>query len=184
MKKVLSILIVLTALVFVSGANAADTGFYIGAGGQHAWENFSNTDGIDVDNSFGINLRAGYQLMKYLAIEANYDWYNGFDLKWSGYDLGSIMVQTAMIDLKGMYPINDFVPYVRLGGGWMWAKFDGKNGYGNSSDNDFAWDFGAGIDYYINKNISIGPNIKYVIGTGNLDNIKYTAVGFGLEYHF
>jgi opacity protein-like surface antigen len=195
MKK-LSILVLLVSLIFVSEVNAAEQGPYIGAGGQHAWENFQNVPSdVNVDDSWGLNFRAGYQLNRYLAIEANYDWYDGFDWKFNHnnyYDNNldvKLEVQTLLFDLKAMYPIKNFVPYVRVGGGWMWANFDVRNSYYNShyeSDtfDDFAWDVGGGFSVYLTPNICIGPSFRYVMGTGDVDNIRYSTLGFGLEFHF
>jgi opacity protein-like surface antigen len=187
MKKFFSILVVLVSLVFASGASAVEQGPYIGAGGQHAWENFQNVpNGVNVDDSWGFNFRAGYQFNRYLALEGNYDWYDGFDLKYDDYTYGKIEVQTLLFDLKLMYPIKNFVPYIRGGGGWMWTKFNPNNSNLNSSDtiDDFAWDMGVGFSVYLTPNVCIGPSFRYVVGTGDVDDIRYSTLGFGLEFHF
>jgi opacity protein-like surface antigen len=184
-KKFIGAVVILVSLLFVPGANAAETGFYIGAGGQYAWQDFNNLGSLDVDNSSGLNLRAGYEFAKYLALEANYDWYNGFDFKWQGDKYGSLEVQTFLLDLKLMYPIQRFVPYARVGAGWMWTNFDYDHWSGhNISSDDFAWDFGAGVDVYLTPQISLGPSLRYVMGTGDLQDVKYLTLGFGLSFHF
>jgi opacity protein-like surface antigen len=184
MRKLVSVIAVLSTLVFVTGAKAATqaptSGFYLGVGGSYAWENFDNTDGIDIDNTWGFNAHAGYQFMKYLALEANYDWLDDFDLKADGLS-ADLTIQTLMLDVKLTWPIDPVVPYVRGGIGWMWAEIDLD---GSTSDNDFAWNLGAGVDYFFTKNVSLGLDFKYVWGTGDLDDFQYTVGSLKLTYHF
>jgi Outer membrane protein beta-barrel domain len=76
MKKLVGVVVVLLAIAFGVSMVYADTpakGFYFGAGASYSWEDFRNTDGLDVDNAGGFGFYGGYQVMRYLALEANYD---------------------------------------------------------------------------------------------------------------
>jgi len=184
MRKLVGIMTLLFTVIFAPGVSAdtqtPTSGFYLGVGGSYAWENFDNTTGIDVDNTWGLNAHAGYQFMKYVALEANYDWLNDFDLKAYGRS-ADLTLQTLMLDAKLMWPIDPVVPYVRAGIGWMWADLDAD---GSTSDNDFAWNLGAGVDFFFTKNVSLGLDFKYVWGTGDLDDFRYTVGSLKLTYHF
>ena len=44
--------------------------------------------------------------------------------------------------------------------------------------------FGAGADVYINDNWSVGAELTYFIGMGDMDSIKYVKATGGITYHF
>ena len=186
MKELVGVVVVLLAIAFGVSMVYADTGakgFYFGAGASYSWEDFRNTDGLDVDNAGGFNFYGGYQLTRYLALEANYDWHADFDLRYNGTTIGSISdLQTFMVDAKAMYPIGRFVPYVQAGLGWMWATAEVKHGGDNTND-DFAWNIGLGLEHYLTPNVSLGLDHKYVIGTGDVDDLRYHQTTLRLTYH-
>lgn len=199
MKKLIGVVAVLLAIAFGTSMVYADTsarqvstpaktmvpdeGFYVGVGGSYSWEDFENTDGLDVDNAGGFGFHGGYQIIKYLALEANYDWHANFDLEDNGTKLGSVSdLQTLMVDAKGMYPIGRFVPYVQIGVGWMWATLEVRHD-GENSDNDLAWNIGFGLEHYFTPNVSLGVDHKYVMGTGDVDGLRYHQTELRLTYH-
>lgn len=196
-------LIILTLPLHVM-AQAKEQGFFLGGGATYAWENFDDDDiedlnndpdisGLtaDFDDAWGLNLFAGYKFMRYLAIEANYNYYEDFDLDVDArvFDIPvslefDVEVWTLTADLIAMYPVyNDrLVPYLRLGGGYMDAEIEG---YGADEDeSDFAFNLGAGIDYYFNESVSLGFDGKYVWGTGDLDELEYFVGAIRLGFHF
>jgi opacity protein-like surface antigen len=167
----------------------AETGFYFGGGGSYAWENF-DTDvfedfgiNVDIDDSWGLNAFAGYRIMRYLAVEGNFNWYDDFDAQALDVDF-QIKIWTLMLDLKGMYPVyNDrLVPYLRLGGGYMDAE--AEIGSNSEKEEDFGINLGAGIDYFATDQVSIGLDGKYVWGTGDLDELEYFVGTLNVAYHF
>jgi opacity protein-like surface antigen len=85
-----------------------------------------------------------------------------------------------MLDVKAMFPLfeNRIVPYIRLGGGLMHAELE------NEDQDEAAWNIGAGIDYFLNQNISIGIDGKYVRGTDDFNDIKYFVGSCVIGYHF
>lgn len=188
MKKLL-ICSIIASFVFcfssLANAQMKDSGPYIGLGLAYAKETFDTDDlrgatsSATVDDTWGFNIVAGYTFVKYFAIEANFNWYDSFKLDTN---LGSsdIDIWTVMLNGKVMYPLfeNRLVPYAKAGIGWMYASMDSGN------DNNIAWDFGGGIDYYITPNISVGLDIKYVIGTADLDDIEYYVGSIVAAYHF
>jgi outer membrane autotransporter protein len=87
-----------------------------------------------------------------------------------------------MVDAKGMYPIGGFVPYIQVGAGWMWAKTEVRHD-GNNTNDDFAWNIGLGLEHYLTPNVSLGLDHKYVIGTGDVDDLRYHQTTLRLTYH-
>jgi opacity protein-like surface antigen len=190
MKKTLARLAFVAGFICFSSATHAqmkDTGVFIGGGLSYAWNNLDTNDlendfgNISIDDAWGFNLFAGYRFIKYLSLEANHNWYDSFkiDTDFGSFDLN---VYTLMLDAKVMYPLfeNRLVPYVRLGGGFMHAELE------NEDQDGSAWNIGTGIDYFINQNISIGIEGKYIWGAVELNDvqIEYFVGSFVIGFHF
>lgn len=192
MKRFVTLTVVLLA-VFAFSYNAQaeikERGFFLGGGVGYAWENFDTDDldnlglNVDVDDSWGFNLFVGYRLMRYFALEGNYNWYDDFKVDVNGFNF-DVGIWTLMLDLKAMVPVyNDrLVPYVRLGGGYMSADADMSGT--DFDENDFAWNLGAGADYFVTDKVSLGLDGKYVWGTDDLDNLEYFVGTVRVAYHF
>jgi opacity protein-like surface antigen len=163
-------------------------GFYIGGGASYAWENFDTSEidflgNVSIDDAWGLNAFAGYRFTRYIALEGNFNWYDDFDAKINGFDF-QVKIWTLMLDLKAMYPVyNDrLVPYVRIGGGYMDGEIEVAGL--NESDEDFAFNLGGGLDYYVTDLISLGLDGKYVWGTGDLDDLEYFVGTANVAFHF
>ena len=172
-------IMVLLALTINAEAGPAETGFYLGGGVAYAWENFDGE--FDFDDAWGLNAFAGYRFMRYIALEGNFNWYDDFE---SGSTNADVEIWTLMLDLKAMYPVyNDrLVPYLRIGGGYMDSK--ASAGSLDASNEDFAFNFGGGLDYYVTDQVSIGLDGKYVVGTGDLDAVEYFVGTLNVAFHF
>ena len=164
------------------------SGFYIGGGASYAWENFDTTEidflgNVSIDDAWGLNAFAGYRFTRYIALEVNYNWYDDFDAKISGLPF-QVKIWTLMLDAKIMYPVyNDrLVPYVRIGSGYMDGEIE-VAGF-NFSDEDFAFNLGGGLDYYVTDLISLGLDGKYVWGAGDLDDLEYFVGTANVAFHF
>ncbi len=183
---------VMVSLVLSIKAEAApaEQGFYLGGGAAYAWENFDVDDledalglSVDVDDAWGINAFVGWRFMRYFALEGNFNWYDDFDAEVGGVNF-EVEIWTLMLDLKAMYPVyNDrLVPYLRVGGGYMDAEIDVLGV--DDSDEDFAFNLGGGLDYYVTDQISLGLDGKYVWGTGDLDELEYFVGSINAAFHF
>ena len=172
-------IMVVFALSINAEADPADTGFYLGGGVAYAWENFDGE--FDFDDAWGINAFAGYRFMRYIALEGNFNWYDDFESDSTNAD---VEIWTLMLDIKAMYPVyNDrLVPYLRVGGGYMDAK--ASAGSLDASNEDFAFNLGGGLDYYVTDQVSIGLDGKYVVGTGDLDAVEYFVGTINAAFHF
>jgi len=175
----LAALLVLLTFTINAEAEVKEKGFYLGGGVAYAWENFDG--GFNFDDAWGLNAFAGYRFMRHIALEGNFNWYDDFESDSFNVD---VEIWTLMVDAKGMYPVyNDrLVPYLRAGVGYMDAEADA--GAFDADDEDFAINFGGGLDYYVTDQISLGLDGKYVWGTGDLDDIEYFVGTINAAFHF
>ena len=95
MKKFFTFFTFIMALIIVNSSYAIDPGFYIGAGGSYAQQNFDinndvsnvlNSLGLDdeFNNTSGVNLKVGYRVNDISSWELNLDFLPGF--KWPGFE--------------------------------------------------------------------------------------------------
>ena len=54
----------------------------------------------------------------------------------------------------------------------------------NEDSEDFAWNLGIGADYFFTPNISVGLDGKYVVGTGDTEDINYFVGSVLVGFHF
>ena len=183
MKKFLTLLAVLLVVFIFNSKTEAEVrekGFYLGGGVAYAWENF-DVGGFGFDDAWGLNTFAGYRLMRYFAVEGNFNWYDDFTLE--SFDV-DVQIWTLMFDVKAMYPIyNDkIVPYLRAGVGYM--DKEASAGSIETSDSDAAINLGGGLDFYVTGQFSLGLDAKYVWGTGDLEAIEYFVGTINAAFHF
>ncbi len=103
--------IVIGALSFTLSSEAVseDRRFFAGAGLSYAVEDFDDGDvkklaGSDtIDNAWGFNLFAGYNLFKHLAVEGNFNWYDDFEGEAGAINF-DVSIWTLMLDLKVISP--------------------------------------------------------------------------------
>lgn len=202
-----SLIVVLLLLFSVSYAES-NQGFYVGLGGSYALENFNEDEmginentgaNIDFDNATGINVKVGYQLTDLFALEFDFNKLSSFDgsdtVTYSGYPLtldAKIDITTYMLVAKFTPALNlkSAKPFIVAGYGIMEGDMDVDGSLlgipisESDSESDQAVKAGIGIDFFVNENVSIGIEGDYVVGLGDLDNIKYTNLSLGAAYHF
>jgi opacity protein-like surface antigen len=199
--------VALTADDEIDPEDFARRGWLIGVGGSYAIETFqddaeSNLDRIigvptrlSVDNSFGFNGRAGYRCHRRFSAEFQIEWLDAFESEVSSVGFGEIaeikfepIVYTA--NFKGYLLTGRYQPFLLLGAGMTTvdAKLTKDNvGLGLSSsqnENSFTMRFGGGIDLYATKNVVVSLQADYVRPFGNLDDLTYVSIGWGLQYRF
>jgi opacity protein-like surface antigen len=181
--------------------------FYIGVGGTYAVAHFG--EGLDPDNTWGLNAKLGYRFHDLVALQFDYDYIFGFEDNYNGVFVSDttygakqeyeVDVQTFILSLKGYFPIDPYgiKPFVIVGAGAMHADLDvktkvfGLSGPGTSvtfkdseDQTDWCAKLGGGLDWFLTSNLSLGVEGTYVWGFGDLDEIKYINLGVGLTYHF
>ena len=165
----------------------ARKGFYAAVGGIYAFENFNRTNGILFDDAPGFNLRLGYRLHPYIAVEAEGERTMGFDVKQFN---GDINTWVATINGKVFALTGQFQPYGLLGVGAMNATtngslvFVGSNGRPSTNETDVVFRYGAGVDAYVTKNWVVNLEGSYINPRGDVGALEYFTIGGGLQYRF
>jgi len=168
----------------------ARRGWMLGLGGSYGIETFqddaeSNLSRVlgvptklSVDNSFGINGRAGYRCHRRFSAEVEIEWLDGFESDFSSPGFGELgelkfepIVYTA--NFKG-YSVDVKLTKDNVGLGLSSSE----------SENAFTMRFGGGIDLYATKNVVVTLQADYVRPFGNLDDLDYVSIGWGLQYRF
>ena len=157
--------------------------FYVGAGGSYAIEDFGDGDfdDGDFDNSWGVNVKAGYNLHPLLDIEFDFNYLNKFEDR--GYDLN---IMTYMIALKGYFPISTekVKLSVVVGGGMMYAALDPEVSVYSPDDTELCAKVGLGLDFFATPDISFGIEGNYTLGFNDLEEVRYFNFTLGVAYHF
>jgi opacity protein-like surface antigen len=168
-------------------------GWYVQAQGIYALENFGktgryNTMGLDVDNTFGFNVEAGYRVAQLFALGAEFEWTHAFE---SGDEL---RIGTYQVGIPfRLYPLarlfdpdsiaNRFQPFIKLSPTWMWGERD-IDGEEDDGQGGFTGRMGGGLDVYITDHFVFATSALYNWPTSNIDSLGYWSFGAGLQYRF
>lgn len=193
------------------GLDDAGRGFYVAVGGSYAFEDLDveydlyDEDGqpmagggdVDLDDTWGLSLKAGYHVNDWLSVEFAFDYLSEFDgddrrdVDGDPLDLDAELdVMTYMGVLKFTCPLEPLKPFIVAGGGLMDADPDVTASWRGASDSSSESDTGAcaklglGVDYFWTQSFAIALEGSYVWGFGDVDEIQYFIVTAGLGYHF
>ena len=207
MKKILLILpLLILAFIYSDTVQAQDVDYarpawYVSVSGSfdvHLFENeIENAfDGIiDVKNAWGIDVKIGRRVLKWLSLEAEYEYVNGFDINVEDITIFKIPANTLTGNIKLHYPIQRFIPYVTagIGGTWYNIKDQFGLGIGFESGTAFAGRVGGGLDIFLTEHWAINANYTFVLTTfdlknptqdNNISDIHYGALQVGIAYYF
>ncbi len=201
--------LIVAALLMVPGlAPAAESGPYIGIGGTFAKQDFDTGDldrelagtglSADFDDTWGLNVKAGYKFNRYIAAELAFDYLPGF--KWdvatrisgtpfSGEVTVDVTAWTLAVKLTP-FDLQKVKPYFVVGGGIMNASLDvsasipGASASSSDDETDICGKVGLGVDYFITEKVAIGLEGAYWTGFNDLDEIRFYTVTAGVAYHF
>ena len=176
---------------FTSPAEEKHGRIFAGAGVSYVVERFDDGDLKDfpgnssIDNSWGFNVFGGYWWIKHLAFEGNFNWYADFEGQTEAIGDFDISIWTAMLDVRVFSPSlwqDRIFPYARIGGGWMDVDIDAKAF--DSSDSDFAYNVGLGVDFFVTHKLSLGLDGKHIWGTGDVSDFNHMTFTLRAAYHF
>jgi hypothetical protein len=171
------------ALAAAQEQDVTRSGSYVGVAGTWAIELFDPPPPLDVDNSIGLNARAGYRFMPYLAAELHYEWGSEFDVDAGVFGETEIETHVATVNVKGIYTspnVGPIQPYLLAGAGFMYAEADDID----VDETGFAARMGGGFDLYFSESVSAVAEVTYVLTTGDVDGLDYLSLAWGLRYHF
>ncbi len=198
--------VVLLAALAVPSARAADpefarSGVYVGAAGTYGFNliesSFDDVFGndVDVDDTWGFNARLGYRALSWLAVEAEYEYLDNFEVSVANLHLADLKAQTISGNLRFIVPIKRFQPYLCLGAGATFFSLDDNAVPGLDVDNSsFSGRIGLGFDVYVTRSIVLGVGADAVLSTAEVSDpvfsgdtsssLSYIAVYAGLAYRF
>jgi len=150
---------------------------------------------VDIENAWGIDLKVGRRLLKWLSLEAEYEYIDGFDFNVDNVKIFSLQANTFTGNVKFHYPIQRFIPYAiaGVGGTWFNIKDEIGLGIGFESDLALAGRLGAGIDIFLTEKWAINTSYTFVLTTFDLTNptkienisgIYYGSFQLGVAYYF
>ena len=140
---------------------------------------------VDFDSSWGVRVGGGHIINDIYSIDASLEYIVPFE-DTAGGKTDDMDVKNLSLGAKLALPKQDeLVPYGILGIGIMNSHEDitYKTASSRQSDWGMSLRVGAGLDYYVGNNISIGAEAAYVTGMGDVDHVKYTTISVGLQYH-
>src|SRR5262245_34648435 len=185
----------LAASVAAPPASAEDgysrTGWYAGARGVYAVENF-DVDG-NADNDFGFNLFGGYRLFSFLSSDFEFEYIDALRVK-GGAGNPNFDVRTFVLGwnfrayplsplLEESSPLQRVQPYLSAGVSNQWVQLQRLPG-GDRDEGNFAGRLGGGVDFYLTENWVLNADAIYTIGTGDVSDFPYLSVGWGFAYRF
>ena len=181
MKYLTKITLLIIAVLFLTTPVYAED-VYVGIGGTYAYENFDV--GVDFGDGSGINLKAGYVLNDNVAIELSYDYLQDFDYS-DAVVSAEADIETLMAAVK-ISTGEELRTYLIGGLGVMRGELIAE-AFGlrdSASENDLCAKAGAGIDYFVTDEVSVGVEGAYVWGFNDLEGVEYTQIICGVSYHF
>lgn len=155
---------------------------------------------VDFSDSWGIQGRIGYQVTGIFAVEGALEWIDGYT--WSGHynfygvpSYASIKANVQFATLCGrlMPPIGElwwFRPYLIVGGGIMNAeiesdaRFNGKPQSFSNTETHPMGKVGVGMDFYLNKDLSVGLEGYYCWGFQEVDELQFANIAILTSMHF
>jgi len=164
--------------------NYARSGYYLGLAGTAAFENFHNTGGNSVDDTVGLNARAGYRINETLATELEFEWAQDFQFDGSGGTSADIYSLT----LNGKYYFLPGRIQPLVVGGVGYAHADVSGGGVDASPDDLTFRFGGGVDFYATEHIVLQLEATYFIPpkawSMTMHDLQYTSLSWGAAYRF
>jgi opacity protein-like surface antigen len=147
------------------------------------------TDGVTVEEPFGLGARVGYRFHPHFAAEAHLQWFANAAVRFTSEDSTVMAFKFDNLAYSGnvkVYLLTGRIqPFLLAGAGFMHFSADDKVGLGiKTSGEDFAARFGTGIDLYITPSIAGFAEGAYVLTTGELDGLDHVVWSVGLQYRF
>jgi opacity protein-like surface antigen len=153
------------------------TGVYLQGGIVYGFEDFDD-DGIgghDIDESVGLDVRAGYRTHEHLAVEVQFQQFSDF-----GVDDADLEVWAASLNGKAFLSSGRVQPYFLGGVGYAQADLDGPDG----DEGAFAGRVAAGVDGYITENCGLSGELGYILPSDDLEDLNIMPVSLSAFWRF
>lgn len=179
-------------------------GYYVAANFAYGVELFDvNPLGIvlarptvpfEAQNAFGLNVRFGQRVQKWLGLEIEYEWMDSFDIEGAGVTAATYDPDVVTFNGRFYLPTWRAQPYVIVGGGLVSydLRLAGQVNTFSVSENGFAFRGGAGVDVYLTRNLVLNVEGTALLNTDTfeilaqpaINDLYYISVTGGLVYRF
>lgn len=161
-------------------------GPYVGVGGSYMVSGFQGgARSADFGDTLGFNVRGGYRLNDYWALEGLYEYGDDFGAH-QVVPGGDIQTNTFMGGAKLILPLGRFQPYLSGSAGFVNANAD-KSLRRTNWDVDgtnFAGRFGGGVDLFATENVAVFLDASYTMPIKEVSDLYYFSFGWGAKYVF
>jgi opacity protein-like surface antigen len=156
------------------GEGYARDGWYLGLGGTAAIEDMGSS--MAAQNGWGGSARAGYRCHPNVSVEGQAEGFT-FDLDVDDPNYG--------FNVTGFDVTANGKLYLPLLGERLQPFF--LSGFGalhDGEDTDIVMRLGGGVDYYLTQNIAVSLDMSYMSPHGQVSDLNFWSMGFGLQYRF
>jgi opacity protein-like surface antigen len=174
-------------------------GFYVGGGATYGFNLFDSAfddlfSDVQVGDTWGFYNRLGYRPLRWLAVEAEYEYLHDFGVRAEGVHLADLRAQTITANVRFIGPWR-FQPYFLLGAGASLFSLNDNGVPGLEVDHSsFAGRIGIGLDTYVTQNLVIAVGADTVLTTAQVKDpvfsgdssstLSYVAVHMGIDLRF
>src|SRR5262245_1210574 len=178
----------------------ARSGFYLGGSATYGFNLLESAfddvlfDDVDVGDTWGFDPRVGYRALRWLAVEAQYEYLRNFGVTFAGAHLADLNAQTITANVRFIAPLRRFQPYLRIGAGATIFDLDDNIVPGLRVDHSgFSGRIGVGLDVYATENLVIAVGADSVLSAaqvedtvldGGSESLSYIAVHMGIDLRF
>jgi len=155
---------------------------YLGIAFAVGIDQFDNTQGFSsFDEAFGVDLWVGVRANRYLGVEGELIYLEGFDTEFLDVPIDfEALGFTANLKL---YPLEGRVEPYLLGGvgvGRLDAKFRGIS----VDESDAIFVLGGGVDVYFYHGFAAVLGAGYVFTTGDIKDTDFVTIKVGIQHKF
>ncbi len=163
-------------------------GVYVGGAAFYAPEVFDEASSVTVKSSAGASARLGYRVHPNIAVDARFDWLDGFKVRRGGSE-GEIDGWALTGNVRAILLPWRWQPWMGVGVGAIVTDFDGKQADGRKLDTDGTetdpiFRFAAGFDTYLTPSFVLTVEAAMNAVTDDRDYINYGQLSVGLDYRF
>ncbi len=174
----------------------ARSGFYLMAAGLTAWGTSETDKEIEnlapgglqpkVERTLGAQGRAGYRITPRFAAELHGEWLQEFEFEVRNDDAGTLEGWALTVNGKAYLLTGRMQPFVLAGIGVYDAEVNDTENIGIREEDGtgFAGRLGGGFEYYLSRNVVANLDLTWLIPTGDVKNLEYLSLGWGLTYRF
>ncbi len=149
---------------------------------------------VKVDETVGVDLRAGYRIHRNFAVEMQFQWLSDVKIKAAGIKLLEVETWALTGNLK-VFLLTDRIaaallggriqPYLVSGVGLMHFDIgDSLIPLPDDDGQDLAARFGGGVDFYATRKIGAYLDVTYLMATGDVEGLDHVGLSLGAIYRF